>query len=134
MVASMTSLPMAADVRRKVAGWGVEAEASARVARGQGRASEPLWRIKAREDQRLQRSATRQFGATSSHIPRAAVEAWAELASALSASEESRDRAMGSAVRGFVKAIDQQPQWPLATARVSAPERYVLGSELIVES
>ena len=101
----------------KLRGWGVEAEASARVVRGQVRASEPMWRIKAREDQRLHRSETRQFGATSSHIPRAAVQAWAELASTLSASEESRDRAIGSAVRGFVKAIDQQPQRPLAPER-----------------
>jgi hypothetical protein len=107
----------------KLQGWGVEAEASARVVRGQGRASEPLWRIKAREDQRLHRSGTRRSGATSSLNSRSAVEAWARLASALSVSEESRDRAMGSAVRGFVKAIDQQPVRPLAATRVPGPER-----------
>ena len=36
----------------KLRGWGIEAEASSRGVRGQGR-GESLWRIKAREDQRL---------------------------------------------------------------------------------
>jgi hypothetical protein len=53
----------------KLRGWGVEAEASARVARAQRRASEPLWRIKAREEQRLRRSETWRSEDSSSHYP-----------------------------------------------------------------
>lgn len=100
----------------KLRGWGVEAEASARVVRGQGRGSEPLWRIKAREGQRLRRDVPRQSGSATSLNSRAAGEAWAWLASALAASEDSQDRRIGSVVGGFATAMAEQ-QRPLTTSR-----------------
>ena len=102
-------------------GWGVEAEASAHVVRGQGRSSEPLWRIKAREDQRLHRGVARQSGSAASFNSRAAGEAWVWLASALSVSEEPRDRAIGLAVSSFTRAMAEQ-QLPQTTSRQD-PER-----------
>jgi len=105
----------------KLRGWGVEAEASARIVRGQGRDSEPLWRIKARESQRLHRGATRPSESASSFNSRAAGVAWASLADALSVSEEPRDRTIGSAVSSFAKAMGQQ-QRHLTTSR-EEPER-----------
>ena len=96
----------------KLRGWGVEAEASARVVRGQGRESEPLWRIKAREGQRLHRGPAHQSEAAASFNSRAAGEAWAWLAGALSVSEEPRDRAIGSTVSSFARAMAEQ-QRPL---------------------
>ena len=105
----------------KLRGWGVEAEASARVVRGQGRAGEPLWRIKAREDRRLHPNAARQAGSGASFDFRVAGEAWARLASALSASEDSRDRYLVSAVSEFTRAPDEQKQRP--TSRLREAER-----------
>jgi hypothetical protein len=100
----------------KLRGWGVEAEASARVVRGQGRGSEPLWRIKARECQRLRRNVGRLSGSAASFGSRAVGEAWAWLASALLVSEEPQDRTIGSAVSGFARATAEQ-QRPLNTSR-----------------
>ena len=100
----------------KLRGWGVEAEASARVVRGQGRGSVPLWRIKARQDQRLHRDMARQPGSATSFNSIAAGEAWAWLASALAASEDSQDRRIGSAVSGFATAMAEQERL-LTTSR-----------------
>lgn len=100
----------------KLRGWGVEAEASARVVRGQGRSSEPLWRIKAREDERLHRGSTRHFESATSSSSKAASEAWAWLASALTLSQEPRDRSIGLAVSSFARAMAEQ-QLSLTTSR-----------------
>ena len=100
----------------KLRGWGVEAEASARVVRGQGRGSEPLWRIKAREDQRLRRRVPHQSESTAAFNSRAARDVWARLASALSVSEEPRDRTIGSAVSSFARAVAEQQRF-LTTSR-----------------
>ena len=100
----------------KLRGWGVEAEASARVVRGQGRGSEPLWRIKAREGQRLHRGTARHSGSAASFNLRVAGEAWGRLANALSVSEEPRDRTIGSTVSNFARAMAEQ-QRPVATSR-----------------
>ena len=99
----------------KLRGWGVEAEASARAVRGQGRGNVPLWRIKAREDQRLHRDVARRSGSAASFNSRAAGEAWPWLASALAASDDSQDRRIGSAVSGFATAMAEQ-QRPLTTS------------------
>ena len=99
----------------KLRGWGVEAEASARAVRGQGRGDVPLWRIKAREDQRLHRDVARRSGSAASFNSRAAGEAWPWLASALAASDDSQDRRIGSAVSGFATAMAEQ-QRPLTTS------------------
>ena len=58
---------------------------------GQGRDSEPLWRIKAREGQRLHRGSARQSESAASFNSRAGERHGAWLTSALSVSEEPRD-------------------------------------------
>ena len=100
----------------KLRGWGVEAEASARVVRGQGRSSEPLWRVKAREDQRLHRHVPQQSESNATFNSRAAGEVWARLASALSVSEDPQDRTMCSAVSNFARVMAEQPR-RLTTSR-----------------
>ena len=102
----------------KLRGWGVEAEASARVVRGQGRSSEPLWRVKAREGQRLDRGSARQSESDAAFNSRAAREAWARLADALSVSEEPRDRAIGSTVSSFARALSEQQRSQIGRAHV----------------
>jgi hypothetical protein len=95
----------------KLRGWGIEAEASSRAVRGQGRASEPLWRIKALSDQRLKSGVLQSFPSTQSLRSPAAQDAWAALNAALSNSDSSRDRLLGAAVRRLVTTdvADQQP-------------------------
>jgi len=92
----------------KLRGWGVEAEASARVVRGQGRSSEPLWRIKARADQRLHRRTPQQFQSSGSLNSKAAAEAWARVSHALSMSEDPRDRTIASAASNFARKFAEQ--------------------------
>jgi hypothetical protein len=83
-------------------GWGVEAEASSRVLRGQGRQFEVLWRSKAREGGRLKnpdgRAATRREPSST-----VAVSTWEALSAALARSGSARDRALALAVQEFFK-------------------------------
>ena len=95
-------------------GWGVEAEASTRVVRGQGRTGEPLWQIKAREEKRLQRNFRLPLSAPTSAWSSAAKEAWGALAVALTASREPHDRKLATAlgrfnVERFSKGLDRSP-------------------------
>jgi hypothetical protein len=89
----------------KLRGLGVEAEASARSVRERGRQSEPLWRIKAREEGRLQREHWPRRGGNESDGFRLAEKAWHGVADALTASAERTDRELGVAVRRFAEAV-----------------------------
>ncbi len=86
----------------RLRGLGIEAEASTRGVRGQGRRSEPLWRIKAREDARHTSAKPRR----EAHI---VVSAWAVgavwrgLANALAASDDAKDRELGATARRFAE-------------------------------
>ena len=86
----------------KLREWGIEAEASPRSVRGPVRGNEPLWRIKARQDQRLQRAGAVKPGRGRSYRSNQAKEAWAALAKALAASERQQDRELGVAIGRFV--------------------------------
>ena len=82
----------------KLRGWGVEAETSSRGVRGQGHVSEPLWRIKAREDQRLisaRRGRPSSRKASSDGWVR---EAWVSMSTALAASPLPSDHKLGTAI------------------------------------
>ena len=105
----------------KLRGRGVEAEASARVVRGQERDGEPLWRIKAREDRRLLHSGARQMGSGASVNSKVTAEVWTRLASALSASEDARDRRNGAAANRFARAMNERRMGSVARPR--EPER-----------
>ena len=94
----------------KLRGWGVEAEASTRAVRAQERGGEPLWRIKAREEQRLQGGRILPADSTASFKWREAEQTWHRLASALSASEEPRDRTLAAAVGRFNAARTERDQ------------------------
>jgi len=92
-------------------GWGVEAEASARLVRGQHKEYEPLWRVKAREDARL-RSAkapgrqidrSNRFGLTE--------RVWLELANALAVSDDAKDRETGAVARRFAENVFRGNDW-----------------------
>ena len=82
----------------KLRGWGVEAEASTRGVRGQWRGSEPLWRIKAREDQRLISARRGRPSSRKASSDSWAREAWMSMSTALAASPLPSDRKLGTAI------------------------------------
>ena len=87
----------------KLRGWGVEAEATRQASRGRLRPYEPLWRIKAREDGRVRRERpAAPTGPGSTQAVANAQQAWAEIAKALAASTDVRDRRLAQRVSQFV--------------------------------
>ena len=82
----------------KLRGWGVEAEASSRGVRGQWRGSEPLWRIKARDDERLISAPPGRPSSRKASSNGWAREAWMSMSTALVASKLPSDRKLGTAI------------------------------------
>jgi hypothetical protein len=87
----------------KLRGFGIEAEASVRNIRGQGRRSEPLWRIKASGEARLRQNLWLQRDEKPSGVSGSTENAWGRLAKALRASPDGKDRELGTAVQRFVE-------------------------------
>jgi len=121
--------PRKADLQRwretfaeKLREWGIDAEATQQATRGRIQNYEPLWRIKAREDQRL-----RSDGAVSSTKSSArarttralAVEAWGHVARALAASVDKADRDLAESITEFLK---DMPALRMLDRTVSANE------------
>ncbi|MCE4538524.1 conjugal transfer protein TraS [Pelomonas sp. P7] len=103
--------PRKADLHRwretfaeKLRGWGIEAEATRQVTRGESGAYEPLWRLKARQEGRL-----RPQPGTAKAEPRAsrggadAMVSWAHILKALAASEIDGDRELAERIGSFVR-------------------------------
>ena len=102
--------PRKADLQRwretfaeKLRDWGVDAEATRRFTRGQGRGASPLWRIKAREEGRERHPNARDQGSRSTAQFAPARYAWRQIALALSASSDRSDRALAGKVTQFWK-------------------------------
>jgi hypothetical protein len=88
----------------KLRGWGVEAEATRQATRGANRNFDPLWRVKAKADGRLQRSSPeRKTGDAYGASRLRAVEAWARMAHALDQSELPSDRHLAESIKRFVR-------------------------------
>jgi hypothetical protein len=85
----------------KLRGWGIGAEATTRSIRGHAHTDEPLWRIKARQDQRLRSADKVKPGHGVSHRSGVAKEIWTTLATVLVASERREDRELGVAIGRF---------------------------------
>ena len=102
--------PRKADLQRwretfaeKLRGWGIDAEATRRRARGQVRNYEPIWRLKAAAEGRLKtpmRSA--KSGAGIDKAPGIAAEAWSRIVEGLSQSDSAEDRALADGVQRFL--------------------------------
>lgn len=90
----------------KLRGYGVEAEATRQVIRGQQRHPDPLWRLKAREEGRLRRAPSpKQNGPQNHPAKKAAVDAWVQIGLALAKSGEAADRQLAGHVARFVQEI-----------------------------
>jgi len=87
----------------KLRGYGVEAGATRQATRGGTRNFEPLWRVKAKADGRLRtsRSATKRSPGTRA-TRAAAVEAWREIATALTASGERPDLQLAQSISRYL--------------------------------
>ena len=102
--------PRKPDLRRwretfaeKLQGWGVDAEATRREARGSRTFVEPLWRIKARGDGRLHSASTpHRPSRHSSESRSSADEAWLKIADTLGRSGDSADRDLAGRISDFV--------------------------------
>ena len=103
--------PRKADLHRwretfaeKLRGWGVEAEATRQATRGANRKSDPLWRVKAREDGRLLRDDSSGKSGDHYRLSRGgAMEAWMRMAQALGASDRPEDRGLAVEIARFVQ-------------------------------
>jgi Relaxase/Mobilisation nuclease domain len=103
--------PRKADLHRwretfaeKLRGHGIDAEATRQATRGRSQNYEPLWRIKARQEDRLRTSQSNTKSTTRARFTRAeAVAAWTEVGRALAASTITADRKLAQSIFGFVK-------------------------------
>jgi hypothetical protein len=117
--------PRKADLHRwretfaeKLRGWGVEAEASRQATRVANRKSDPLWRVKAREDGRLLRDDKSGKSGDRYRLSRAgALEAWAHIANALGASDKPEDRRLSGEIERFVRESPAVREWVAARQR-----------------
>jgi hypothetical protein len=93
-------------IAEKLRGWGVRADATRQITRGELRPSREPWHTRAREEGRLQHSLPAAASPTRQGRPVLPVEAWARIAAALRESPASEDRELAQAVMGF---IDRMP-------------------------
>jgi hypothetical protein len=102
----------------RLRGWGIEAEATRQATRGVLRNSVPTWRVKAREEDRLNRDFARDTAdkkTADGHTY--AIEAWAEIIQGLLHSGVPGDRELAREVSRYVrstplalKALERQQQ------------------------
>ena len=117
--------PRKADLHRwretfaeKLRGWGVEAEASRQATRVANRKSDPLWRVKAREDGRLLRDDKSGKSGDRYRLSRAgALEAWAHIARALGASDKPEDHRLSGEIERFVRESPAVREWVVGRQR-----------------
>jgi len=102
--------PRKADLQRwretfaeKLRGWGIDAEATRQRTRGQVRNYEPIWRIKAAEEERLRTPTPMAKSGKGIEQDRAiAAQAWERIADSLSRSTNPEDRALAEHVDRFL--------------------------------
>jgi hypothetical protein len=105
--------PRKADLQRwretfaeKLRGWGIEAEATCQVTRGELRKYPRLWQKKASEQGRVQTpGAARTLGQRFSNTHKQALEAWLRIRDALVQSSEPADRQLANAVNRHIASM-----------------------------
>jgi hypothetical protein len=111
--------PRKADLHRwretfaeKLRGWGVEAEATRQATRGANRQADSLWHVKAREEGRLLRDDNSAKSGERYRTSRGgALEAWANIARALGASDRPEDRRLSGDIARFVRESAVAREW-----------------------
>ena len=106
----------------KLRGRGIEAEATRQATRGANRTSDPLWRVKAREDRRLLRGETAGNSVDPYRASRlGAIEAWAHIARALGSSDRPEDRELSAQIARFIRETPVVREWVNARQREGRP-------------
>jgi hypothetical protein len=103
--------PRKADLQRwretfaeKLRGYGVEAEATRQVTRGQSRRSDELWRLKAKDDGRLRKSRPSDKTGANARASRSdALDAWMHIEQALAKTGEAKDVRLAGSIAAFVQ-------------------------------
>jgi hypothetical protein len=103
--------PRKADLHRwretfaeKLRAWGVEAEATRQATRGATRNFDPIWRVKAKQEGRLQGDSEQaKAGERYQRSRNGALEAWVHIAQALQGSDIAQDRALAENIKQFVR-------------------------------
>lgn len=119
--------PRKADLHRwretfaeKLHDQGVEAEATRQATRGRDKNYDTLWRLKARQDGRLQTTRPGSKASAAAKATRAqAVEAWMHVGRALATSGDADDRKLAGAIAAFIK---EMPTSQAAVPQRAAPE------------
>ena len=101
--------PRKADLHRwrdtfaeKLRGWGVRADATRQITRGELRPPRELWQTWARDEGRLRQPLPGPAPLKRPGPPKLPVEAWARIAGALGESPAPEDRELAQAVKGFI--------------------------------
>ena len=93
----------------KLRGWGIDAEATRQAVRGDVRSYPPLWRIKAKEENR--EPSRRPAVAPRTTVSRfRALEVWRHVASAIQASGNEKDEELAREIARFVNG-PPSPKW-----------------------
>lgn len=112
----------------KLRGYGIDAEASRQATRGNSRNPEALWRLKAREDGRLQSRRPDQIGGAKANATRMDVkDAWTHISLALAGSVAPADIQLSRAVTQFVRegSLNPAPVAPEHSAKRGKAEMTV---------
>jgi hypothetical protein len=101
--------PRKADLHRwretfaeKLRGWGVRADATRQITRGELHPQRELWQTWARDDGRLRQPLSGPEPTKRGGPPKMPVEAWSRIARALSESPATEDQELARAVKGFI--------------------------------
>ena len=98
--------------------WGIEAEATRQATRGERHSYEPIWRVKARQDERLRtRSTSDKASPAATKTRETALAVWVKLAQALVKSPDAKDRQLAGAIVRYVR------QMPAAIEHMRKRER-----------
>lgn len=103
--------PRKADLQRwretfaeKLRGYGVEAEATRQVTRGQSMSHPDLWRLKAKEDGRLRKARPTTSSGDKARVSRAdALNSWLHIGQALAGSPDARDVKLAGSIAVFLQ-------------------------------
>ena len=101
--------PRKADLHRwretfaeKLRGWGVRADATRQITRGELHPQRELWQTRARDEGRLRRPMPGPGPTKGPLAPKMPVEAWARIARALGESPTTEDQDLARAVKAFI--------------------------------
>jgi len=132
--------PRKADLHRwretfaeRLRGYGIEAEATRQATRGEGRRFEHLWQRKAREEGRLHKEPELMKSGDAYQRSRiGALQAWAHIVAALSASDQAVDRELAQRISSFIRGSAFAKEHTRKRERELPPQIHVRNVEPVI--